>query len=98
MTDEELNRLEALAAAATPGPWRLPGGKSYVMPSHGEPYKVAQLGGTRDSPGLIAREDDRLHHDAEFIAAARGAVPALVAEVRRLRAELGQQAGGKSCS
>lgn len=55
------------------------------MPSHGEPYKVAQLGGSVAQPGQIARDDKQFPCDAEFIAAARADVPALIAEVRRLR-------------
>ena len=57
----------------TPAPWRTSGSKSYVLPSHGEPYKIAQLGGSPSSPGLIARDDESLAHDAEFIALARNA-------------------------
>lgn len=87
MSDDELDVIQARADAATPGPWRLSGSKSYIIPSHGEPYKVAQLGGTVDNPGLISREDDRLPHDTEFITYAREDVPALVAEVRRLKTE-----------
>lgn len=85
MTDDELNAIEARANAATLPPLRTSGSKTYVIPSHGEPYKVAQLGGSVENPGLIARDDEHLQHDTEFIAHARTDVPALVAEIRRLR-------------
>lgn len=84
MTDEQLQEWSVLAEAATPGPWKsgwnwqdtISDGKSAwgEGPVHvGE--KLSQV-----APQAIA--------DAAFIAAAREAVPALVAEVRRLRAEL----------
>jgi hypothetical protein len=77
MTDDELGRLEELAAGATPGPWaavcprvnyRIMAGDLYVMEAGPDGVRTAD--------------------DAAFIAAARSAVPALVAEVRRLRMEL----------
>jgi hypothetical protein len=75
MTEQELQAIEALAAAATPGPWRAETDYRddttvlYTAVHEGEGWVVAE--GT-------------LVHDAAFIAAARTAVPALVAEVRRL--------------
>jgi len=76
ITEEELARLECLTAAATKGPW------------------VANSGGY-DPPWVSAEVEDGLaticsrlnsDKDADFVAAARDAVPKLVAEVRRLRA------------
>jgi hypothetical protein len=76
MTDEEaLARLEQLAAAAMPGPWVASDG---LVEADG--CRVADVG-WGDVPGAEAG------HNGEFIAAAREAVPALCAEVRRLRAE-----------
>jgi len=76
MTDEELARIEALANAAAPGPWEIR--------THDELYAV------KGQAGWVASMDaDTSSADAAnafFIAAARDAVPALVAEVRRLRA------------
>ena len=71
MTDEELERLEKLASAATPGPWApLPtGSKKWVS------------GPATEADWMFNRDAD-----AAFIAAARDAVLALVAEVRRLSA------------
>jgi hypothetical protein len=78
MTDEELARIEALANAATPGPWE--------VRAHDDLFAV------KGQSGWVASMDaDTSAADAsnsEFIAAARDAVPALVAEVKRFRALL----------
>jgi hypothetical protein len=83
MTDEELTRLEALEQAATPAPWA-----SFAdMPN--PIYGVASVaGGSDDQIIEICREPeyDERCNDMAFIAAARSALPALIAEVRRLRA------------
>lgn len=71
MTEQQLADLDALAAAATPGPWEQIDSRAY---SSGTGLQVC-----------LCNETDA---DAAFIAAARTAVPALVAEVRRLRHEL----------
>ena len=73
MTEEELARIEALANAATPGPWETYGSDRYGWRVDGPPDT---------DEGRISEEN------ARFIAAARDAVPALVAEVRRLRNEI----------
>lgn len=77
MTEEELARLEALAAAATPGPWteRLDETRPDWRRVYGEGRDIAYM-----PPWATTVEPD-----AAFIAAARTAVPKLVAEVRRLR-------------
>lgn len=76
----ELDELEALFAKATQGPWYL----------------------IDDGPGLFAIEwardvaalaDSMGESDAKAIAAARTAVPRLIAEVRRLGAELTERQG-----
>lgn len=73
MTDQDLDRLEALANAATKGPWTLIGGGEYVT-----------------GVGVVVAPDDGgvTPEDAEFIAHARTDVPALIAEVERLRAQI----------
>ena len=78
MTDERLAELRALADAATPGIWD--------FTSHNVPgtYRAHILG---EPPVLIismARRDE----DLAFIAASRTAIPELLDEVERLRAEL----------
>lgn len=82
MTDEELARLEALAQAATPGPWKSCGASEgqcscCVVWSIPADYPVLRAVNEDDGPGRW--------QDSAFAAAARDAVPALVAEVRRLR-------------
>jgi hypothetical protein len=84
----DLDQAEKLAAAATPGPWT-------AKPPHdfdperwpddfclydASGYWIASHGGEHGDDGM-----DRT--TAEFIAAARSLVPALIAEVRQLRAE-----------
>jgi hypothetical protein len=105
MTAEELQKLEDLANAATPGPWNVHKcGWEKVGDACGirqEPvtssYEIRQLDGTvvrgETTNGLHVvydtNRDECCHgmhsENAEFIAAAREAVPALVADVRRLR-------------
>jgi hypothetical protein len=78
VTDEDVARLRALERAATPRPWRaLPIRASYDA-------KIQR--------SFVRGLDDGLHvamrltaDDAEFVAAARDAVPALLDEVDRLR-------------
>ena len=86
MTADELDRLTALAAAATPGPW-----------TH-EPceYSRATQVSAKDAPYGVVMDNETYYpqavraEDQAFCAAARDAVPALVAEVRRLRGALHQ--------
>jgi hypothetical protein len=78
MTDDELDRLDGLARAATPGPWKASiEGRDHFSGSH------VILTGGEDIEMTGASLAD---HD--FVAAARQAVPALIAEVRALRARL----------
>jgi hypothetical protein len=79
MTEDDLQAIEARADAATSQPWeacKLSEGLGYVY-SSGLGDVVA---GSSSAAFLL--------DDAEFIAAARRDVPALVAEVRRLREAL----------
>lgn len=74
MTEIDLDALEALAEAATPGPWEAVG--FYVR--LGDGFAVA----------LANSRQEHSPSDAAFIAAARTAVPALVARVRELEGKL----------
>lgn len=78
MSDNDLNRLEALANAATPGPWE-------AENDCGTGILSGMLGGR---PRMMPFGDVWTFADAVFIAAARTAVPELIAEVRRLRERL----------
>lgn len=68
-----LGRTKALEAAATRGPWEIVGGGELLMP-----LGIDVGSGTSDVSLRSA--------DAEFIAHARTAVPALVAAVERVQA------------
>lgn len=72
MDDDELARLVALCAAASPGPWRNDQWRDQVTNTAGEVLCHVHGGSA----------------DAAFVVASRTALPALLAEVRRLRAAL----------
>jgi hypothetical protein len=101
MIEKQLSELEALAAKATPGPWliTLPeGGVGYTDGAivWGEAVPSDKPGWVEDGVniGEMAPADDdyigageiRQNSNGLFVAAARTAVPELIAEVRRLRA------------
>lgn len=90
MTEQWLTEIEALCQAATPGPWEYDGQHNEITtPSKDSPYWLV-LSESRSAPDQEFPVDDFGHHfDANFafIAAARTAIPRLIAEVRRLRAE-----------
>lgn len=102
MTDADLSRLEALADAATPGPWCIAYGSV-----HSEPLVVEYMRIERtipdDAPDAAYEALPRTsvahvpvvggdtptvqgHRDGEFIAASRAAIPALCAAIRAERA------------
>ena len=99
LTEEMLDAIEAREKAATPGPWAstwahtehdgVPAEQldeaAIVSSAEGLGRDNAVVVGSLwyDGPHTICRE-----HDAAFIAAARTDVPALVADDRRLRAEV----------
>ncbi|MEV5957259.1 hypothetical protein AB0M11_26420 [Streptomyces sp. NPDC051987] len=82
-TDPDLDTIEARANAATAGPWNIE-----------LDYCDCSEYGCSHAPFAVGfgpftsfeNTTDRHHYDAEFVAAARTDVPALVAEIRRLRA------------
>lgn len=79
----DLDAIEARANAATEGPWM-------VMPPLCGPdgqgvYQESSLGPVCEVGDPYPRGDNRPQESMDFIAAARTDVPALVAEVRRLR-------------
>lgn len=92
MTEERLSELEALADAATKGPWEVKHedyGDEWWFGGSGCGQVIIE--GDPDSypgiPGLQAVYGGHDTADAAFIAAARTAVPELISEVRGLRAE-----------
>lgn len=98
MTEQELNEIEARAKEALEGPWTATKNTMSVRfildPEFLEsslavetPHVTVPVNAPLIPRGL-------LHHtDAEFIAHAREDVPKLIAEVRRLRAFLEEEAG-----
>ena len=72
MTDAELQAIKERADAATAGPW------------HYDSYSTVFLA---DAEAICYVPDQPRSKNATFIAAAREDVPALVAEVERLRVE-----------
>ena len=82
MTDAELTAIQKRAEAATPGPW-------IAHPWEDDPECCAGIEAASGTE--IVKTDCGIYPpempDAEFIAHAREDIPALVAEVRRLRAE-----------
>lgn len=89
MTDEELAELERIAEAATEPPWETGLANDFTDRTSVEgPAFVS--GNEIPDPELEPEEfrevQAQIHADATFIATARGAVPDLIAEVRRLKA------------
>lgn len=97
MTDLDLDAIEARANAATDGPWVVKHEPAWEADNVQHPDVItvgAQMWEADDEPMTVClvstdHEDDPVDVllDAEFIAHARTDVPALVAEVRRLREE-----------
>jgi hypothetical protein len=85
MTSQPLNldEIEARAAAATPGPWTTDGWEIYQGTGAGIPDLMKWVGET-----CRADDYDGSRNDAAFIAHARTDVPAMTAEIRRLRAQV----------
>lgn len=78
MAELDYDELQRLADAATPGPWSWHSRQTV----DGDSWAVF---GTSDR--ALAGNRDGWTPDAEFIAASRSAVPALLARVRELEAE-----------
>lgn len=83
LTEAQRTELAALAAAATPGPWIAVRLDDFDCDDDEAPQPWAvDMPNTEDDSGRLNEPD------ANFIAAARTAIPALLAEVEQLRAEL----------
>lgn len=78
VSDDDLTRWEELAAVATEGPWEHERAEVWACAG-----SLAVCDAYRDTEA-----SDDLFHDAAFIASARTAVPALVAEVHAIRTQL----------
>lgn len=92
MSDDELKAIEERANAATPGPWiwEEEDRHGFAMPRLlGGGGRVCDFGDATPYENSSGAEPG--DNDKAFIAAARSDIPALVAEVRRLR-DLGKRA------
>lgn len=76
MNKQDLDRLQAVCDAATPGPWHYGEHNGVLM-------QTSHI--TRDVWCIPRSENDRA-----FITSSREAVPTLIAEVRRLQAIIGE--------
>jgi hypothetical protein len=112
LSEEELGDIEELCEATTPGPWFVralddkaamnlvavsttpdPGAvERWPSFDHGELVAATLV----QDPRYVDVADGRWDENAAFIAMARMAVPRLVAEVRRMRARLSDEASGES--
>ena len=82
MTKERLQQLEALEQAATKGPWEV---QDASNPDEDEPcYREIRGWTDESSDGTYLKLSV---DDAAFVAESRTALPELIAEVRRLKAE-----------
>lgn len=88
MNEAKLREIEERARAATPGPWRWWTSNSFRRLSSDATGKDGDVAHAFTHP--VDRHPDISIREADqaFIAHARGDVPALVAEVRRLQAEV----------
>jgi hypothetical protein len=90
LTPEALDTIEARTNAATEGPWD---SAHHYRPSEGQTYEDADWStvGAEGKRIVATKEGWGTPHDVEFIAHAREDIPALVAELRRLRTENEEQ-------
>ena len=84
MTDQELNEIEERANAATPKIWSY-GSRRRFLFIESETYDIAVMSGS--DFGVHSQDFVQAMANAKFICKAREDIPALVAEVRQLRAE-----------
>ncbi|MFC4033412.1 hypothetical protein ACFO3J_18270 [Streptomyces polygonati] len=110
LSDGELDELDELARAATPGPWFVRGlddehAMNLVAVSTTPDTGLGERWPNFDhreivaatlvqQPRYVDAADEHWDENAQFIATAREAVPRLVAEIRRLRSQL--EAGAQS--
>lgn len=90
ITTDFLDRLDALHAAATPGPWLNAGyerGNGQLVKAGKHLFALCQVYGTAIPHHAKVMGTGTMSSDAAFIAESRTAVPLLVDEVRRLREE-----------
>ena|SRR5437588_3717767 len=86
ISDEQLDELDRLCGEATAGPWRVgyytDRAETYTVETDADVVCMIRDADS-DEMGIEARE--AAERDFAFVAAARESLPALIAEVRRLR-------------
>jgi hypothetical protein len=90
MTEAEITRLEALHAAATPGPWKACGAKDCpcgLVWSGDEMVNVATCTQAEDDD--VRLNDDGVRANMHAIPAAMNALPSLLADSRALAEAVG---------
>lgn len=87
MTDLDLDAIRRRAAAATPGPWTRHGADVHSSDGASGPLFVG-----RDGTSAVREQADR---DAEFVAAARADVVALLGALDRIVDKTADQGGGE---
>lgn len=85
MTEQELQRLEALEQAATGAPW-----SEFCESGDWWVSRKDEFDGPGDWVFNSNTDFWNKQEDVDFVVAARNALPALIAEVRRLRAIIAQ--------
>lgn len=82
ITPAELSKWSELTKRATPGPWR------FVVRKKGDPWWETMIGAVAPGHQIVTSHEGGTYpsSDGDFIAAAREAMPRLLAEVERLRA------------
>lgn len=103
ISQEQLEEWRALAEKATEGPWRYRPNEfddwGYVRVSNGWPVAIGRAGHGINGNVHRTAGTDPYGDNSKFIAASRTAVPALIAEVERLREALrGLMAVMEHCS
>lgn len=85
MTDKELAEIKARAIAAHEGPWGIPPARSNATRFWLQPYKERGDWSNQSWRGFIRCD---FKEDAIFVAHAREDIPALLATIEYLRAEI----------
>jgi len=88
MTDDELTALEKLCDAATPGPWTIDDAPRLQGSINAGIHQVAAAMGQAAMHDRRGDTAEVQRANAAFIAIARDTLPALLAELRRLRAAM----------
>lgn len=95
LTPERLTALRALCEGASPAPWNVESDSELsIFCADEERPRIARVDPDRDDDEDVPEDEAESYNcDAEFIAAARDALPALLDEVERLRAEVARIRG-----